>query len=400
MARSASRAQGIASDSPEAALAGSGPQVFFLLAALYGALGMVLWVVVYRLQPAEVVPPIMWHAHEMIYGFAAAGVAGLLTALVPSWSDAPPLSQARVVGLAAIWLLGRLAMVASAVLPAWLAAIVDLAFLPAFAGLVIAPLVTARIDRNLPLLAMFAVLTLGNALMQSELVGWSSYEAAERGARIGMDLYLLLIVVIGGYRIPPLTNHVLEGSGSPTRARSFPALDRLAVAAMVLYLASDAVFGRGAATSAIALFAALVNAVRLWFWCGHHVLHTPIAWGLHLGYLWLIVGLLLEGAAAFSGIADMAALHVLSAGAIGTILVALIARAGLAHHGRAPVAGPVMMMAYGLVSLGAVLRVAALFVPGAFIALVIASGAVWTFAFAVFLAGYLPILIEPRAAPS
>lgn len=400
MAQSSSRAQGMAANPPETALAGSGPQAFFLLAALYGALVLVLWVVIFRLQPVEVVPPITWHAHEMIYGFAAACVAGLVIALVPSWSGAPPISGTSIIGLTAIWLLGRLAMAGSAVLPGWLVAIVDLAFLPVFAGVVIAPLVTGRIERNLPMLAMFAVLTVGNALMQSDLVGWSRYAVAERGAKIGLDVYLLLIAVVGGYRIPALTSHALQASAPAVRVQSFPVLDRLAVAAMVLYLVSDAILGRGATTSAVALFAAVVNAVRLWFWCGHHVLHAPIAWGLHLGYLWLIVGLLLEAAAVFGGIADMAAVHVLSAGALGTIAVALIARAGLAHHGRAPVAGPVMMVAYCLVSLGAVLRVAALFVPGAFVTLIITSGALWTFAFALFLAGYLPILIEPRTSPS
>jgi uncharacterized protein involved in response to NO len=398
MTDSASRANRIAFDSPEEALAGSGPQAFFPLAALYGALVLVLWVLVFRLQPAEMVPPIMWHAHEMIYGFAAASAAGLLIAQVPSWSGSPHISGARVTGLAVIWLLGRLVMVGSAVLPGWLVAVVDLAFLPAFAGVVIVPLLTSRIERNLPLLVMFAVLTVGNALMQAEFVGWS-FEVAERGARIGMDVYLLLIAVIGGYRIPVLTNHVLQASASTVTARSFPALDRIVIAAMALYLASDAILGSGTATSTIALAAAVLNGVRLWFWCGHHVLHAPIAWGLHLGYLWLIVGLLLEAAAVFSDIADMAAIHVLSAGAIGTISVALIARAGLAHHGRAPVAGPVMVVAYGLVSLAAILRVAALFVPGAFLVLIIASGVVWTFAFVVFLAGYLPILLPRRSHP-
>jgi uncharacterized protein involved in response to NO len=398
MADSVSGADGIAVDSPEAALGGSGPQAFFLLAALDGALVLVLWAFVFRLQPTEVVPPIMWHAHEMIYGFAAASAAGLLIAQVPSWSGTPHISGTRITGLAVIWLLGRLAMVGSAVLPGWLVAVVDLAFLPAFAGFVIVPLVTTRIERNLPLLVIFAVLTIGNALMQAEFVGWS-FEVAERGARIGMDVYLLLIAVIGGYRIPVLTNHVLQASASSATAQSFPALDRIVIAAMALYLVSDAILGRGAVTSAVALAAAVFNAVRLWFWCGHHVLHAPIAWGLHLGYIWLIVGLLLEAAAVFSGIAHMAAIHVLSAGAIGTISVALIARAGLAHHGRSPVAGPVMAAAYGMVSLAAILRVAALFVPGAFFGLIIASGAVWTFAFAVFLAGYLPTLLPRRSHP-
>ena len=342
----------------------------------------------------------MWHAHEMIYGFAAAGMAGLLVALVPSWSGAPPCSDARIIGLAVLWLLGRLAMAGSAVLPAWLVALVDLAFLPTFALIVIVPLMPARIERNLPLLALFGVLIAGNLLMQAELVGWS-FAVAERGARIGLDVYLLLITVIGGYRIPVLTNHALQGSSSTAAAQSFAALDALAVAAMFVYLMSDAILGRSGATSAVALAAAVLNAVRLWFWCGHHVLHAPIAWGLHLGYLWMIVGLLFEAAAAVvrrSAVADMAAVHVLSAGAIGTISIALIARAGLAHHGRAPVAGPIMAAAYGLVSLAAILRLGALFVPGRFVALVIASGAVWAFGFVVFLAGYLPMLIEPRGS--
>src|SRR5580700_10028601 len=117
MANVAFRSNRIASDPPEAGLAVSGPQAFFLLASLYGALVLVLWVLVFRLQSEEAVPPIMWHAHEMIYGFATAAAAGLLIAQVPSWSGAAPISAARMIGLVVIWILGRLVMAGSGALP-------------------------------------------------------------------------------------------------------------------------------------------------------------------------------------------------------------------------------------------------------------------------------------------
>jgi uncharacterized protein involved in response to NO len=375
-----------------------GPRLFFLLAILYGAAVLVLWVVLFRLQLPQAVSPVLWHAHEMLYGVAAAAMVGLLLGLVPRWSNAAPVGTAGLALLAVVWLLGRVAMALIGTIPPWPAAIVDLAFLPVFAGIVIVPLLTARPGRNLLMLGLCAILWAGDLTMHAGWLGWT-YETAERGARIGMDAYLLLIAVLGGYAVPELTNRALQAQGVRATARSFPLLDGLAILSLALYLLSDAMSGTSAATRWIALAAAVLNGARLLLWQGVHIRHAPMLWSLHLGYFWLVVGLLIEAAALIGGpVVHMAAVHVLTAGAIGTMVIAVVARAGVAHKGPLLAAHPMVIAAYALVSLAAILRITALFVPDQFVNLVIASGSVWTLGFFVFLIACVSTTVFGRVA--
>src|SRR5215472_6632137 len=198
----------------EIALADRGPHVFFVFAALFGSLVLAEWVVTVRLDWADAVPPVMWHAHELVYGFATAGLAGVTCAWVPRWSGAQRVDVARVYLLTGVWLLGRAAAAVSALLPAWLVAAVDLSFLPALAALVVIPHLTARPKRNLPLLALIAVLWLGDLAMHAETFG-GTFALAEQGGRIGSGAYLLLIAVLGGHAIPDATNRLFAERGSP-----------------------------------------------------------------------------------------------------------------------------------------------------------------------------------------
>jgi uncharacterized protein involved in response to NO len=382
---------------PETVLTRRGPHVFFVLAALYGAAVLVLWVLAYRLAWADRVPATMWHAHEMIYGFAAAGLAGVLAALVPSWSGALPCTDTRLIFLTSIWLLGRIAMVFAALLPHVLVAVLDLSFLPVFAALVVVPHIGGRPGRNLGLLLLLLVLWLGQTAMDAEAFG-ATFSLAERGARIGVDTYLVVIGAIGGYAIPAATNRFLASHDPGLRARSLGLLDALSVGLLILYLVSDAVAGMNRFTAIAALGAAIANGARFLLWQGHRTLKAPSLAVLHLGYFWMVAGLLLEAATPIAGgIVDMAAIHVLTAGAVGTTLMAVISRESLLHGRHGLSAGPTSLAAYALVSVSVVLRIAALFVPGAFVGLVIASGMIWAFGFLVLVAAYLPTRSGARA---
>jgi uncharacterized protein involved in response to NO len=373
----------------EAELAAEGPHLFFVLGALFGALVLVEWVVFVRFGWTGAVPPVMWHAHEMVYGFAAVGFAGILSAWVPGWSGAPQIRRTRLVLLAGIWLLGRAAMAVSGLLPAWLAAVIDLSFFPALAALVLLPHLAARPERNLPLLGLVVLFWFGNLAMHAEAFG-GTFAIAERGARVGIDAYLLLIAIVCGHAVPDATNRFLVGRGSRPVPRRMPVLDSLAVAGLLIYLIGDSVTGMSHSTSAAALAAGGLNAIRLCCWRGYRVLNAPSLLILHLGYLWMVIGLLLEAAVPLTdGVADMAAIHSLTAGAIGTMLLAAIAHESMIHRGGGPHAGPVVLAACGLVSVAAFLRVAALFVPGAFVTLVISSGAIWSLGFFCLAAGYV-----------
>ena len=372
----------------EIALADRGPHVFFVFAALFGSLVLAEWVVTVRLDWADAVPPVMWHAHELVYGFATAGLAGVICAWVPRWSGAQRADAARVYLLIGVWLLGRAVAAVSALLPAWLVATVDLSFLPALAALAVIPHITARPKRNLPLLALIVLLWVGDLAMQTETFG-GTFALAERGARIGIDAYVLLIAFLAGHAIPDATNRLFADRGLPLKVQPMPLLDGLAIAALLVYLVCDGIAGMSHATSTVALVASVINGTRLLRWHGLRTVTAPAVAILHLGYLWLVVGLLLEAAVPVtSGVADMAAIHALT-GAIAMMLLAAMAHESMVHGGGSAMAEKSVFAAYGLVSIAVILRVAALFVPGGFVNLVIASGAAWSLGFLCLLASYV-----------
>ena len=148
---------------------------------------------------------------------------------------------------------------------------------------------------------------------------------------------------------------------------------------------------------AVALVAAAANAARLAGWRSARTLDAPLLWVLHLGYAWLVAGLALKAAAALGlGVPPTAALHALTVGAIGTMMLAVMSRAALGHTGRPLAAHPVTVAAYALVSLAALLRIGAAFAPETYLAWIVVSGVLWSAGFAAFLAVYAPILVRPR----
>jgi len=375
-----------------------GFRVFFLLAGLQAAVGIALWVPVYLgwvALPAEIAPS-LWHAHEMVFGFAVAGIAGFLLTTVPNWTATPARRGPWLVALAGLWLAGRLAMAAVGVVPSLAAAAIELAFLPALALTIVGPLIRAKVARNLALLLVLLALWGCDAAMQAGFLGWSEV-SGPRGARLGIDALLLLITVIGGRIIPAFTSNGLQMAGIRAEVRSFVLLDRAVIATMAALIMAQAATGQSAVTGTVALLAAVLQGVRLAGWRGNRTLGSPILWVLHLGYAWLVVGLALKGAAAFAdAVPEAAGLHALTAGAVATMLVAVMSRAALGHTGRPLKAHPPTVAAYALISVATLLRVAAACHPMATEPLLIVSGAAWTLAFLLFLLVYAPILILPR----
>lgn len=370
---------------------------FFLLVGLHGAVMVPAWLAVllgWIVLPPEI-PGLFWHAHQMVYGFVAAGLAGFLLTAVPSWTGAPARRGAPLVGLVLLWLAARIAMAVPAIVPPAVAAAVDLAFIPALALMIAGPPVAAGNARNLVLLVPLTLFWTGDALMQAEFVGLSETNAAA-GAHLGIDVMLLMIAVIGGRIVPTFTANALRAWGSDFEPRRAALIDRGSIAALAVLLLSELATGTGMLTGAVALAAATLNGVRLAGWGGERTLRSPLLWVLHLGYAWLVIGLALKAAASIGAVPETAALHALTVGAIGTMLLAVMSRAGLGHTGRTLKAHPATVAAYLLISVAAVLRMAATFLPLAFSELLIASSLAWSAAFLLFLSIYAPILVAPR----
>ncbi|HUI22149.1 MAG TPA: NnrS family protein [Methylocella sp.] len=366
---------------------------FFLAASLWSALALVLWIAM--LMAGMTLPsrfdPLTWHIHEMLFGFVLAAIAGFMLTAIPNWTGRLPVRGAPLAWLAALWLLGRVACLVSALIPYWFAAVADLSFpviLAAAAGREIA---AGRNWRNLPMILPVAVLSIADLLMHLEAGGFGVPSGL--GWRLGLAAIVVLISVVGGRIIPSFTSNWLAKHGT-ARLPALPRwVDRCALGSLHAGLVGWAFFPGFRPLGMLLLLAAALNLLRLARWRGGATLAEPLLAVLHLGYLWVIAGAALLGAAMLSEIVPgPAAIHALTAGAIGTMVLAVMTRVSLGHTGRALEADRATMLIYLLVNAAAAARIGAAFVTGNPMILLAISGALWVAGFALFGAKYWPML--------
>jgi uncharacterized protein involved in response to NO len=372
------------------ALFRQGFRPFFLAAGLWGAAAVPLWLLVFLggLEVPTAFDPMAWHAHEMIFGFAAAVVTGFLLTAIPNWTGRLPLQGLPLAGLFALWIAGRAAVAASLVIGVWPAAAVDLAFLVLLMAVALREIVAGRNWRNLPLMLALLLLITANALMHLEAAGVA--DTAQTGERLGIAVLAMLIGLIGGRIIPSFTRNWLVKRGATALPAAFGLYDKLCLLASLVGLAAWVAAPDLVLTGAALLAAGALQLARLARWAGRQTLAEPLVWVLHLGFLWLPLGLILLGFAVLlpTLLPATAGLHALTAGAVGSMTLAVMTRATLGHTGRELRADAATTAIYLAVAAAAATRVAAGAVPEAYTALLWGSGLLWTLAFGLFVLRY------------
>jgi uncharacterized protein involved in response to NO len=379
-------------------LLSAGFRPFFLLAALWAALAIPLWLLTFAGENmvSSVLPATDWHAHEMVFGYGAAVVAGFLLTAIPNWTGRMPLQGGPLGGLILLWLTGRAFVLFSASSGATFATVFDLAFPLVFLGVVTREILAGRNWRNLPMLVALSLLLLGNCLVHAEAVGIAS--TAALGNRLGVATLLMLISLVGGRIIPSFTrNWLVRQNPDAATPAAFDRLDHAVLAITGLALATWVLAPNAPLAPWMEFAAGLALCVRLARWRGAATLHEPLLWVLHLGYGWLALGFLLLG---LNGIAPLlpesTALHALTVGAIGTMTVAVMTRATLGHTGRPLVAGTGTTTIYVLVTLATILRLLAPLGGSQYMHILFVAGGAWSGAFGLFVLLYMrPLTLPP-----
>jgi uncharacterized protein involved in response to NO len=381
------------------AVLSAGFRPFFLLAGVWAALAVPLWIAAFagETEVPTTFPPTIWHVHEMIFGYAAAVVAGFLLTAIPNWTGRMPLQGSPLAALALIWVAGRVAVLISATLGAASAAALDLAFPLIFLAVVAREILAGRNWRNLPMLGALVLLLLGNFFVHLDAVGVASM--AEFGNKLGLATLLMLISFVGGRIVPSFTRNWLAKQRPEIRApASFGAIDGAVLAIIGLTLVVWLIAPESAAAPWIELVGGVAVGVRLVRWRGQATLHEPLLWVLHLGYGWLALGFLLLAFIGFMPLlSQTTALHALTVGAIGTMTLGVMTRASLGHTGRPLVAGPGTTTIYVLVTLAAILRLLAPLGGEHYLLMLSSAAAAWSGAFGLFVLLYAGPLMRPRA---
>jgi uncharacterized protein involved in response to NO len=374
------------------ALFSYGFRPFFLGAALWAAFGVLLWLPLYYGEFAlpTHLGPLGWHIHEMLYGYAAAAVAGFLLTAIPNWTGRLPVNGMPLAMLALLWLAGRAALLVSAKIGPLAAASIDVSFLAVLLAMCAREVVAGRNWRNLRVLAMVVLLLAGNVVFHAEVL---LRGAADYGIRIGLAAFVALISLVGGRIVPSFTNNWLTRNNPGRLPVPFSRFDALTIAFSALALALWIAAPANGATGLALMAAGLLQSVRLMRWAGHRTGADRLVLVLHVAYAFIPFGFLLNGLAALSiAVPPSAGIHAWASGAIGLMTLAVMTRASLGHTGQALVASPGTQLIYALALCAALLRIAAAFVPN--IALLHLAAFAWIAAFGGFAAIFGPLLIR------
>lgn len=386
---------------PTTAVFSYGFRPFFLAAGGWAIISIGVWMAIvlgYFRLPTRF-DPVAWHIHEMLFGVVLAAVAGFLLTAIASWTGRPPVSGRPLAVVLLLWALGRLVCGVSAYLPLWPAAAADVAFPIALLAVVAREIVGARNWRNLPVLVPIAVFIVADLLMHLEVAGVAIRSGL--GWRLGLVAALQLMSIVGGRIIPSFTRNWLTQRGQLRLPSPHGPVDTIAIGVLHAALLLWAIVPALHAAGLMLILAAALNVWRLSRWVGGATLREPLLFILHVGYAWVAVGVALLGFSVVGAAIPIAsALHALTVGAIGTMLLAVMTRVSLGHTGRILSASRPTVAIYFLVNAAALLRVAASWSATAVTTFIVVSGLCWIAAFGLFEVRYGPVLLAPRITPN
>jgi uncharacterized protein involved in response to NO len=382
------------SSDPRIALFNLGFRPFFLLAGLTASLLLPLWIYAYAGGhiPFGYYSAVVWHGHEMVFGYTVAVIAGFLLTAVRNWTGIPTPGGKALAGLVMLWLAGRMVPFLAGILSHGMIAVVDTAFIPVLAVTLSVPLLRSRQKHNLVFLFVLAALTAANVMVHLQVLGYTQ-STALGGIHFAIYLIVLLIGILGGRVIPFFTERGIAGATT----RRWTSVEYLSFGALIGLMALDLMEATPIAVIVIGIVAAIGHATRLAGWYQKTVWSVPLLWVLHLGYAWLVAGFVLTALSAAGLINPMLALHAFTTGGIGTITLGMMARVALGHTGRALHVGAAMTWAFVFANLAGTSRVfLPILSPARYSEWVELAGVLWTLAFTLFVISYARVLIQPR----
>jgi len=313
-----------------------GFRIFFLSGTLFCVIALLLWgnIFFHGMDIAPFGGSYWWHGHEMVFGFSTAIVAGFLLTAVQTWTGIPSVKGQKLSAMFILWLAARLLLLFPGNISYWVISIIDLAFLPFVAIALGYPIIRIKQWRNIIFLPILLLLFVENLIMHRGI--WLAQPDMSQNAIYSAVLTIVLLISIMGGRVIPF--FTARGTGCEQPAIIFW-LELLANIPLVLLLLFY-LFGKPevislSALSAVAIFASLIQFIRLLRWKFWLCFKEPLLWSLHFTYIFIPLGLMMLGLH-FSGMNVTAshALHSFTVGTVGGLILAMISRVSLGHTGR------------------------------------------------------------------
>jgi uncharacterized protein involved in response to NO len=367
---------------------------FFLASALWGIVSMGLWTAYLTLgvPVAEDYGTLYWHAHEMLFGFAPAILAGFLLTAIPNWTGRLPIAGRPLAFLFSIWCAGRLAMLASGLTGVVAAAFVDALFLPAMLVLCTREVIAGKKWKDLKVVAGLFILSVANICFQVKAINGISPELP---IRLGLSAYVLLVTIVGGRILPSFTRNWLNQFGRTDFPVPYNRYDAATIIVGAVALGSWAVWPDAIATGIVAAVATVMNVIRLYRWRGWTTWAEPIVFVLHAAFAFVPLGFAAVALGA-AGLPQIAVLHVFAIGAISLMMLAVMTRATRGHTGRKLKSSRMTNASYVVLAFVALLRPLAEIAPSFTAQILMTSAIGWMAALAMFAFEHAPMLCTGR----
>ncbi|MBH0202284.1 MAG: NnrS family protein [Nitrospira sp.] len=331
---------------------------FFLGAALFAGVAVLLWVALFagRAQAEFLYPAREWHLHEMLFGYLPALIAGFLLTAMPNWTDRMPLRGVPLLAMFILWLAGRL-LVAAPLAGTFTAALVDGSFLVLLALYVWREVAAAGAWDRAPIAVLVSCYACANIFFHLSALRGASTDFPERFA---LSVMTLMLTVIGGRLTPTFTREFLAGRNMAKLPELFSPVDGAAIILVLVGVIAWVLQPESLWAGALLMVAGVASVVRLLRWGGWRTWREPLVLILHVGYGWVGLYLLALGASILGiGFSTQNAVHLLTVGAMGTMTLAVMTRASLGHSGRPRHADRLTVAMYALINIGAFLRILA-----------------------------------------
>ncbi|RWP16333.1 NnrS family protein [Mesorhizobium sp.] len=368
---------------------------FFLLGSLYAGLSVLFWLPMYSglIESSSAFASVDWHIHEMLFGYLPAIVTGFLLTAIPNWTGRLPVQGLPLLALVILWIAGRVATFYSSDIGWMAAAAVDVSFLAAVTAAAAREIIAGKNWRNLKVLIPLAVLVSANAAFHLEA---HFHGISNMSRRLGIAAAIMFIIIIGGRIIPSFTRNWLVRENPGRLPAPFDRFDVVTIALSTAALGSWTVLPENPASGVLLSVAAGCQTARLARWAGDRTIKDPLVAILHLAYGFVPLGLMLLALSIFLPIAipQAAGIHALGGGAIGSMTMAVMARATLGHTGRQLKAGASTVFLFAAILLAGSCRILGALAPHA--EMITVAGILWATAFLGFAALYGSALVGPK----
>jgi len=375
------------------ALFALGFRPFFLLAAFAAPILLFLWLMQLtgKISVSDYYSPIGWHAHEMLFGYTVAVIAGFLLTATGNWTGKKMINGVQLLILSLVFLSARIAPFITD-LPNGLIAFLDLSFIPLVAFLVAVPVIRAKQWSNIIFVPLLLTMAAANLMVHLSALGLIN-SSMVTGSRMMLYLVILLIVIMGGRVIPFFTERGVNG----VTTKKWKWIEILSPTSVILVVVADVILMEKYIIGYLALFAAIVHFIRLAGWYSNKIWSVPLVWILQLAYLWFVIGFILKSLIIFDLTQNILSYHAFTVGGVGIMTLGMMARVSLGHTGREMKLNHWMVLSFVLINVAAFIRVIMpMIMTDSYMQLIQVAGWLWVIAFVIYVVVYTPMWIRPR----